>query len=207
MDPVLLPSPPPETRLPPDRVRLPLDFDTARLRKDLETFSEDEWIDHFNSRDYEGVWRILPLRGPAGAEHPILQASSHSGTRDWADTPFADRAPACRAVMQAFRCPLTSVRLLSLAPGARILEHSDPDLGFEDGFARIHVPVQTHPDVEFYLNGERVVMEEGQCWYLRLSDPHHVTNGGPVSRIHLILDCVIDDWLKYLLLDGNDTPE
>ena len=59
---------------------------------------------------------------------------------------------------------------MRLTPGSRIKEHTDHDLRVENGAARIHVPVVTNDDVEFYLNGSRVVMTAGSAWYLRLSD-------------------------------------
>ena len=61
------------------------------------------------------------------------------------------------------------------------------------------MPVVTNPHVEFYLNGSRVVMDEGECWYLRLSDPHRVANRGEVDRVHLVIDGRVNDWVTELL--------
>jgi hypothetical protein len=54
--------------------------------------------------------------------------------------------------------------------------------------------------VEFVLNQVRVIMNEGECWYLNLNEPHHVTNRGAADRIHLVVDCVVNDWLRDLML-------
>lgn len=43
------------------------------------------------------------------------------------------------------------MRLLSLAPGSYIREHTDNALVYEDGEMRIHIPVQTNPEVEYYV--------------------------------------------------------
>jgi hypothetical protein len=94
---------------------------------------------------------------------------------------------------------LKSVRLLRLAPGSVIREHSDFDLGEELGEVRLHVPVVTNPNVEFYLAGKRVAMEAGECWYLDLSLPHRVQNRGASERVHLVVDCVLNDWLRHLI--------
>jgi hypothetical protein len=79
-----------------------------------------------------------------------------------------------------------------------IKEHRDHDLAAEHGAARLHIPIVTNPAVDFVLNGRRVVMAAGECWYLRLSDPHSVDNGG-ADRIHLVIDIVANDWFRQLL--------
>lgn len=55
----------------PDRLRLPLEFDPARLAADLATLSAGGWIAHFVTQNYDGDWSVIPLRGPAGARHPV----------------------------------------------------------------------------------------------------------------------------------------
>jgi hypothetical protein len=60
---------------------------------------------------------------------------------------------------------------------------------------RIHIPVVTNDDVEFYLNGSRVVLTAGSAWYLRLSDPHKVYNRGNAERVHLVIDAEVNDWM------------
>ena len=91
-----------------------------------------------------------------------------------------------------------AVRLLKLSPGSRIKEHTDYDLDLQQGKVRLHIPVTTNPDVEFYLNGKQVVMNAGECWYLRLSDPPRVTNRGQTDRVHMVIDASVDSWLQHL---------
>jgi hypothetical protein len=52
--------------------------------------------------------------------------------------------------------------------------------------------------VAFYLNGSRVIMTAGSCWYLRLSDPHQVANRGKTERVHLVIDLKVNGWLVKL---------
>ena len=89
----------------------------------------------------------------------------------------------------------------SVAFGARFhhSEHSDFDLGEQLGEVRLHVPVVTNSKVEFYLAGKRVAMDAGECWYLDLSLPHRVQNRGASERVHLVLDCVLNEWLRDLI--------
>jgi hypothetical protein len=188
----------------PDRIRLPLSFDPAQLDAALSALEGTDWTDHFVTRNYEGRWTVIALRAPAGTEHlhPVLQITSHPGTTAYADTPVLDRAPYLRRVLEAFECELGAARLMRLDPGSAILTHSDPDLDGENACVRLHVPLRTNPDVVFLLNGRRVIMAPGECWYLRLSDPHSVRNDGDTPRVHLVIDAPASPGLRALLDAG-----
>ena len=179
--------------------KLPLSFDPVHLQADLGLIAASDWIDHFVDRNYEGSWQVLPLRGPAGATHPVQMIYSDPTCTEFADTPFLDRCPYFRKVLGSFRCPLATARLMKLTAGSRILEHHDYDLSIEEGNARLHIPVTTNPDVDFRLGTERVVLAEGECWYLRLSKKHSVCNGGVADRVHLVVDAKVNDWLAELI--------
>jgi hypothetical protein len=191
-----------ETLAPPrfaDRVRLPLAFDPARLAGDLALLDASGWVAHFVKQNYEGDWSALPLRAPAGATHPIQMIYSPPGATDFVDTPFLARTPYFAEVIAAFRCPVLSVRLMRLTPGSAIKEHHDHDLAAEEGIARIHVPVVTNAGVAFYLNRRLAPMMPGEAWYLRLADPHSAVNRGDADRVHLVIDVVVNDWMREML--------
>jgi Aspartyl/Asparaginyl beta-hydroxylase len=182
----------------PDRLRLPLTFDPDRLTHDLQSLAGVDWIDHFVKQNYEGNWSVIPLRSKAGARHPVMMISSDPTATSFEDTPILRGCPYFREVLDSFECPLRTVRLMRLRPGSLIKEHEDLDLSFEDGTVRIHVPIATNADVEFYLNRSRVIMEPGSVWYLRLSDPHSVVNRSDADRVHLVVDAVANDWIEVL---------
>jgi hypothetical protein len=176
--------------------KLPMSFDSDRLKADLACFQADEWIPHFNTRYYEGDWSGIALRavgGRAGQLYPDPTA-----TDDFADTPMLARCPYFQEVLTAFHCPLTSARLLRLSARSSIREHKDYKLGFEDGELRVHVPVVTNVNVAFFLAGEQVIMQEGEAWYLNLNLSHRVENQSDIDRIHLVIDCVVNDWVREL---------
>ena len=178
-----------------DRVRLPFSFDADQLRADLDHVVGGEWVDHLVRQNYEGDWDVLPLRFTAGAIHPVMQIYADPTATRFEDGPLLDQMPYVRAVIAHFECPIQSVRLMRLSPGSVIKEHHDHDLAAEWGAARIHIPITTNPQVEFLLNQRRIVMEPGGAWYLRLSDPHSVANRGTSDRVHLVIDCIANDWL------------
>jgi hypothetical protein len=183
----------------PDRLQLPLSFDPILLRRDLDRLSSIDWIAHFVTQNYEGDWSVIPLRGMAGAVHPVMQIYSDPTATAFEDTPMLQPCGYFREVLAAFACEVQSVRLMRLTPGSVIKDHVDHDLDVAAGMARIHIPITTNPEVDFRLNGERVIMAPGSAWYLRLSDPHSVANRGVSDRVHLVLDAVVNDWVRGLL--------
>lgn len=176
-------------------LQLPLRFLPDRLHADLALAERSAWTDHFVTQNYEGAWSVIPLRAPAGETHPVRMIYPDPSCTEFVDTPLLAETGCFRDVLDSIRAPLAAVRLMRLGAGSVIKEHRDYDLDIEHGIARLHVPVATNPGVEFMLNGERVVMNEGECWYLRLSDPHSVANRGAADRVHLVIDATVNDWL------------
>lgn len=186
----------------PDRVRLPMSIDPDTIAAALDEVAASGWTPHFVPAHYAGDWAALPLRAPAGAVHPILQISANPGTTEWVETAHLQASPALQAMLAHFTCPMQGARLMRLAAGSTIHSHRDDDLNAGWGQARLHIPLVTHDAVDFRLNGCRVAMAAGECWYLRLSDPHEVHNRGREDRIHLVFDVEVDHWLAEQLTTG-----
>lgn len=180
--------------------RLPLHFDAQGLTEDYKKIGTSEWTAHFNRGYFEGDWSGVALHGGGAPNNPLLVGTEAS---DYDSSGVKDRCPHLNAVIESFHCPLRSARLLKLSVGSIIREHRDYDLGYDEGQIRIHVPVITNPQVEFYLENKRVIMNPGECWYLDLHLPHRVYNRGTTDRIHLVIDCVLNDWLRDLLAQGE----
>ena len=87
-----------------------------------------------------------------------------------------------------------------LAAGTKIHEHKDRDLCFEEGLVRFHIPVLTNPQVEFFLEGEAMHLQEGECWYMNFNLPHSLYNKSNLDRIHLVIDARVNEWVKGLFL-------
>ena len=180
----------------PDRLRLPFAFDRDLLVADLRRLQATPWIRHFVTQNYEGDWSAIPLRGPAGARHPVQMIYSDPAATAFEDTPMLAVCRYFRSVLDSLCCPLQAVRLMRLTPGSVIKEHTDHDLCFEQGSVRLHIPITTNDAVAFELNRRRVILEPGSCWYLRLSDPHSVANRGDADRVHLVIDAAVNEWIE-----------
>ncbi|HTX55563.1 MAG TPA: aspartyl/asparaginyl beta-hydroxylase domain-containing protein [Candidatus Acidoferrales bacterium] len=180
------------------RVRLPIAFDARALLDDAQALPPEAWEPHFNRALYRNDWSGVALRSNGGAG---LYPNPHAG-QAFVDTRWLERCPAVRMALARFACRTTAVRFLRVGSDSEIFEHRDYDLTADGGEARLHVCVQTSDAVTFFLDGAPVVMEPGSCWYLDVSRPHRVINAGATARVHLVVDCVLDDWLREAIARG-----
>ncbi|UZD24138.1 aspartyl/asparaginyl beta-hydroxylase domain-containing protein [Algoriphagus halophytocola] len=183
-----------------DRVKLPFHFDGEQLAASLATLEQEYWVDHFVSQNYDGDWAVLPLTAQKGRVHPVLMASAVPGDGCFVPTLFLDKVPYIKGLLERFETKYQSVRMMRLGPLSEIKEHQDYDL--DEDSVRIHVPVLTNTEVYFFLDQKRVLMQAGECWYLKLSKPHRVSNKSEFPRVHLVIDLVLNDWLRNLILQA-----
>ncbi len=128
-----------------------------------------------------------------------IQGSALPKDMTYENTILLEKCIYLQSVINFFECEKMSVRLMNLHAGAIIKEHRDYEMNFEKGEARFHIPIQTNQDVSFFIEDEKIPMNEGECWYLNLSLKHSVNNFGSTDRIHLVIDCKVNDWLRKLI--------
>jgi Aspartyl/Asparaginyl beta-hydroxylase len=186
-------------------LQLQQQFEAGKMQHEVARLEAEFWQPHYNKSHFEGEWTILPLRSINGSIENIISIhdSDTNNLNRYQDTVLLENCKYIKSVLDFFECEKTSVRLMKLAASAVIKEHRDHELSFEDGEVRFHIPVVTNTRVEFYLDDERVTMLEGECWYLNLSLMHMVKNSGTTARVHLVIDCVVNDWVKKLFSDHS----
>ena len=182
-----------------DRIKLPMAFDVQKVRDEIQQMDLKDFI----------YYNVLSLRSPAHLVDPSLPFPppaddyADGSWTDWMNTKELQKSPYLRSIVEFFQqhCKVTLVRLLRLEAGAVVKEHTDPTLGLqiEKSVIRLTIPIVSSELVEFYLNNEIVPMNEGECWYLRLTDPHKIINGCTSERINLSIDMVPNDWIKSKL--------
>jgi hypothetical protein len=183
--------------------RLPLHFDAAALQRDLLRLQRLSWPAHFNTGYHDGGWSGIALVSDDGDARRLY--GDPTAKELGRPTAALSRCPALQAVIEALPAPVQSARLLRLAAGSIIREHRDHGLGVDLGLVRLHVPIVSHPAVEFHVDGVRIPMSAGECWYLDLGLPHRVSNPSPHERVHLVVDCRVNDALKALLPAAADS--
>ncbi|NCU05019.1 MAG: aspartyl/asparaginyl beta-hydroxylase domain-containing protein [Chitinophagaceae bacterium] len=173
-------------------------FDVQQMQQEVALLENGLWKAHYNTTHYEGSWTILPLRSINGSIDNIISIHSAAATSipAYQNTALLEQCRYIQSVLDWFECEKTAVRLMKLHAGAVIKEHSDHDLCFEDGEVRLHIPVITNNAVDFFLDDERIPMQEGECWYMNLTLKHRINNYSNIDRVHLVLDCKVNDWIK-----------
>lgn len=175
--------------------KLHLAFDVDAIASEIDQLSSG-WKAHFNAKNYTGRWEVISLRCPGGNINNIIP--DMISEQAYKDTVLMENCDGVKKLVSQLYCEVMSVRLMNLPPGSSIKQHTDPELSFEQGEARLHFPIRTNHLVDFKVDGKRVQMEKGSAWYINANLPHSVTNNGDCDRIHLVIDCRVNEWLQSL---------
>ena len=158
-------------------------------------------------------WTAISLRGYGEGPLDILKPNVlKSGVNEQSklqDTTLMDTMgfKVIRDVMRMIPAEFERVRLMKIKANSSIGKHSDKidkDFGLEDGnIVRIHVPIRTNDQVEFYLWEKREkltnYLQVGHFYYVDVRAPHAVTNNSDVDRIHLVMDVYVNRGIRELL--------
>ena len=158
-------------------IRLPLDFDAARLAQEAAQLQAAAWRPH-----------PLGLEGNSA----VALISRGGGDNDdfggrMAATPHLGGCPYHRQVMASFGEVLARSRLMKLDAGCEVKNHVDFNYHWYTR-VRIHIPVITNPAVVFHCGDEEIHMAAGECWIFDNWRRHNVINGSGQDRIHLVID-------------------
>ena len=175
-------------------VRLAVEFDLARLQREVSALPQHHWGTRGGRVGVHNPAQAVFLRGyaPAMGEMPIE------------DREPLDALPAVRELIESI-LPAPPMRcLLAMLPaGAVIAPHVDSGDYFLQTI-RIHVPVFTHPRTWMFCAGLSYHMAAGEVWALNNATVHAVWNADPAqSRTHLICDFLPTRELVDLLVRGE----
>ncbi len=99
-------------------------------------------------------------------------------------------------------CDVVRVQLAELPPFCQIPPHHDKNLLAV--MHRLHVPIVTHKDVIFMIDGGNYHLEAGNLYDLNNCVPHAVDNNSDVMRIHLLIDMVPHEVARTRYYDKLD---
>lgn len=175
-------------------IRLPFTYSPEKLLQDLEAVRHVDLAPQPGPY-HDGGWKGISLHSQGGRQsaHP-----GYAGLDGYYPTEALSHTPYMKEILDGLLCPKKVVRLLTLPPGVEIGEHTDAWANFFCGTLRLHVPIITHPDVEFVISDHRCVWRPGELWYGDFSLPHWVRNESPITRIHMVMDVEINDWVLSL---------
>jgi len=121
-----------------------------------------------------------------------------AGTDHYEETEELQKAPYFRQILRGLDCPKEVVRVLFLPPGGHIKDHFDFHTSFQFGLLRLHIPIVTHPDVIFIIDGQQMSWNAGELWYGDFSKVHSVKNNSQIVRVHMVIDVQINDFVLSL---------
>jgi len=182
-----------------DRIRLPFTFDVEKMLAEVHALKQEH---------YE-YYKVIPLRAPAhlvDTSLPLLPPAgdyADGSWTEWMNTSSLEKSAYLKSIINEFSqyTTVNLVRLLFLAPNSVVAEHKDPTLALEEekSMIRLTIPIDNNDGVEFFLNDTLVPMKVGECWYLRLTDPHRVINNGTTDRINLTIDIIPNDKIVEII--------
>ncbi|MFT5083442.1 MAG: hypothetical protein ACI9Y1_001485 [Lentisphaeria bacterium] len=85
---------------------------------------------------------------------------------------------------------------MRLHPGADILPDTDNGVSLDFVAARLHIPISSDTKVHFFVGGDSIPMNTGELWYIDANKEHLATNQRTAYRIHLVVDCISNAWLR-----------
>lgn len=164
-------------RLPRPFYRLPVRFDVARLREEIDALPAAAWVSHPNGIPGNTSLRLVSVDG---GENDNLRGPMRP-------TPHLQASPYIRQVLASFGVVWSRSRLMRLAPGAQVPEHADASYHWYNR-VRLHIPIRTRPEVRFHCDGQTVHMAAGEAWLFDNWRRHSVDNGSDEERVHLVAD-------------------
>lgn len=168
-------------RLPVPFIQLPLLFDAALLAAEVDALETSLWQPH-------------PSGLPGNTALPLVAAEGDPARGDalfgvMRPTPALERCGYLRQVLGSLDVVLGRVRLMRLAPAAEVSPHVDTNHYWNER-VRIHIPIETHPSVQFHCGEAWIHMGAGECWIFDTWRLHRVTNPSNRVRVHLVVDTV-----------------
>ncbi|MDP9160732.1 MAG: aspartyl/asparaginyl beta-hydroxylase domain-containing protein [Acidobacteriota bacterium] len=178
----------------PVAIRLPRTYDVDRLVGDLQILRDVASAPQPGPY-HKGEWTGIALHSIGGRDSVFPSAP---GLDEYRETESLRRTPYFKYVLEDINCPKEVVRILFLPPQGHIKDHFDFHTSFQFGLLRLHIPIITHPDVVFIIDGERVTWAPGELWYGDFSRVHSVRNDSPIVRAHMVIDVQINEFLLGL---------
>jgi hypothetical protein len=172
-------------------IKLPLQFDAARLSEDLRTAETFEFKKH-PLRYHDGSWNVINLIYAGGDLDYRHEGDFGFGTAPAAPTEVLQKCPYFAEVLNSLPGQIKMARLSALPAKGHIMRHYDPIESVDFDNLRIHIPVRTDPKVRFYLGFERRQWRAGEAWYGDFTFPHSIHNDSALNRVHIIVDLLPD---------------
>ena len=173
-------------------------YDVSKLLAELEICLQKKWVDYFNTARYTGTWNFLPLFNRRNSQETsdslIFEVEEKHSV-------CISQLPYIQSITDFWQCKLDSVRLMALYPESHIKPSQDIGGCYSDGVFRLQIPIKTNENLVFTVEGERLHLSAGECWYIDISKVHEVCNRGTESVVHLIIEGIRNKFTDQIFSD------
>lgn len=174
--------------------KIEFDVDILKVQEETKNLLNEYAVVKQHGPYHTGGWNGLCLHAANGD----YKKTSLVRGAEYKKTELCKNAPTIEAIIDSFDCDKRRVRLMGLSPGKNIYWHYDSSDSIDKETVRLHIPVVTNPLVEFQICHVDCKWKEGELWYGDFSFPHRVYNKWDKTRIHLILDLVVNQKVNKL---------
>lgn len=107
--------------------------------------------------------------------------------------------PRFKELTDQFQCEIGMFVFYAVHPGHKLHPHRDLSGTYEFGKLRFHIPLITDPGCQFQISKKPVYMKPNELWALNTSYLHALENNSDVTRVHIVLEVYVNDWVRSQL--------
>ena len=160
-------------------------FDVGAIRKKVEQFPAEKWLESERERLFDVHRDTQALLMVHFEDYQYKKPEYRELYAEMQDV----LQPVVDYVASYYRNNGFIVRLIlaKLVSGGKIPKHTDAGFSLLNCH-RVHLPIITNDDVDFFVGGEQINMRVGELWEINNGTVHAVENRGSEDRVHLIID-------------------
>lgn len=153
------------------------------------------WKEEYREYQSSG-WQTVTLMNPTGN---YLDNVIYDGAA--IPTSLLSDLPYTADLLESLSLKVMWARVACLKPNSFLWEHIDYKDLSDVRKVRIHIPLTTNSRSEICFSKNNVHMGVGFIWKLNPIFSHAVCNLGASDRLHLILDCYLNEKLEKMIAD------
>ena len=168
-------------------------YDVSKIKEHISSYSDNEWlletdrqeiaIHHTKTQSYKISFFEF---------EDIVDYSNYSPQfYSKVDKKLVDLIyPIINDMEKFYKGKFGRILLTKLIAGQKITPHIDIIYDYFNIARRFHVPIITNELVDFYVDGEKKNLKEGECWEINNKKIHQVINNSNKDRVHLLFDII-----------------
>jgi len=161
------------------------DYDTRPLREKIVQITDEVWAESDRSERFKVHRQTQTVL--------LIKYLDEISTKPEIQPPYAEFEELLRPVVDHIANYyqdngfVLRILLTKLTAGSKIDEHVDFGYSLLN-VHRIHIPIITNEDVDFYVGGTKKQMRAGEFWEIDNARKHAVENNSDEDRVHMIVD-------------------